>query len=142
MSGKTAKRERSKRDMVVDAFMRAFMTELRVIFKRNAKEKYQRFPGMATPCSTCAFNESTDSWKGWDATAWGLMRAIDQDRPFYCHHKKSGEEWPTVRGEYALDPTSKDLRACGGWLVVVGEPDAKTAQIRAAMKMHQQEVLS
>ena len=122
-----SKQQRAKkRRRIARRFLRAFMEELRVIFKRRVGAEYERFPEQGRPCSTCAFNPSTDSWRGAENTAWRLMQALMGEQPFYCH-----DGFPIgPDGEYQV--THPEARLCSGWLVVQNDPDSRAAVARAA----------
>lgn len=77
------------------------------------------------PCSTCAFAPRTDDWEGFEATVWGLMQAVTQDRPFYCHRNME-----TVDGEYKLDV--ENMVPCGGYEAIRHLPETKRALMDAA----------
>ncbi len=82
---KQARQERQRKHLEVRKLLQAFMGELRTILKRVGPAVYRRFPNTPRPCATCAFNPSTDTWPGADATAYALWQAIAKDEPFYCH---------------------------------------------------------
>lgn len=133
MSGKRSKAARQALvEHDVHAMLSTFIANLRVIFKRRAKEQYRRFPKMKPPCHTCAFNPATDSWVGADATAWSLAQAIRDLKPFYCH-----DGMKIVDGNY--DPRTLDhpMKMCAGYGVVLGDPDTITAFERAAISTAQ-----
>lgn len=118
---------------LVNRVLRRFVRILRGVLKSRGPEIYARFPNARRPCHTCAFNPSTDNWKGWDSTAYDLMRAIARDQPFYCH-----EPFERTKDGWKFDPAKASL--CGGWAAVYGDPAAKTAFMRAAIEEQTPEV--
>lgn len=124
---KQARQERQRKELEVRKILRAFVWELRKILKRVGPGVYRRCPNMRRPCSTCAFNPSTDSWQGADATAFNLHEAISKDQVFYCHENMQ-------KGPGGWDPsTAPELLPCAGWMAIVGEPETRTAFLRAAL---------
>ncbi|MCH7890995.1 MAG: hypothetical protein IH921_05775 [Gemmatimonadetes bacterium] len=114
--------------------LRLFMRELRSIFKRRSRAYYVKFPDAGRPCKTCAFNPATDDWNGWDTTAYGVMKAIRDDTPFYCHE---GIPWKTPIEEWTPEQIKhfeETRQLCSGWVLVYGDPRAKIAFARAAVK--------
>lgn len=126
MSGRRAKAARQEQTLRVRRYLRAFVVELRRILKRRAPEQYALFPKMKRPCHSCAFNPATDSWRGADATAVALMRAIATDSPFYCH-----EPMERVADGWRFDPERAEL--CAGYAVVAGDPATKLAFTRGVL---------
>lgn len=122
--------------------LRLFMRELRSIYKRISRAYYLTFPNAERPCKTCAFNPATDSWEGWDSTAYAVMKAIRDDTPFYCHE---GIPWTTPIEEWTPEQIKhfeENRQLCSGWAVVYGDPRAKTAFARAAIKSDHFELAS
>lgn len=115
---------------LVERVLQRFMHHLRVILKRNAPAVIATFPDCRRPCHTCAFNQSTDRWKGWDSTAYGLMRAIAADQPFYCHEPFNRTK--KTHGDWIYDPAKAYL--CAGYAMVIRDPEAKLAFTRAAIE--------
>lgn len=134
MSGRRAKQLRRQKWGEARSFLRAFMEEIRGLFRRLARDHYRRFPGARRPCETCAFRAWTDTdplWRtGRDHTAWHLLEALWHDDAFYCH------EGMTVgaAGEFSPPADRSQLRLCGGWGVVCADPEAKVAMLRAARR--------
>lgn len=130
MSAKRAKAERQRRWSEARAFLRAFMTEARALFARQAPAYYRRFPRARRPCETCAFRAWTDDdpqlRRGRDKTALNLLNAVMHDAPFYCH-----DGFTVVNGEYERPVDLAALRLCGGWGAVPAH-DLRGAAARAA----------
>lgn len=119
---------------LVSRVLRIFMQELRAILKRRAPEHFKQFPNARRPCHTCAFNPSTDTWKGWDTTANGLQKSIHANQPFYCHEdipwRKPVAEW-TAEDHQQFEANKK---LCAGFAAIVGDPATKDAFCMAAIK--------
>ena len=100
-----------------------YISELRVILKSAWPDVMRRFPHHESPCHTCAFNPSTDSWPGFENTVTGLMFAIEEDRPFYCHdgHRLTSYGW-------LVDPRKAKL--CAGYAAIAAEPKLKAVAAR------------
>ena len=126
MSERSAKAQRRRDRSAMRHLMLETIGGMRALLRRRGPEMRQRFPKSAGPCATCAFTPSTDSWSGMDATVWGLVQAIRNDQPFYCH-----EGMPIRGGEYRPEP-GHHYSLCGGYAMIVGDPDAKLAFARAA----------
>lgn len=106
------------------AALHQFVRELRAILKRRAPAQRAQFPNQRPPCHTCAFNPQTDSWRGADATAFALLRALEEDQPFYCH-----EPFERTKTGWVFDRDKAIL--CAGYGMVIGDPDVKQAFVRA-----------
>lgn len=119
----------------VKRMLRAFIDELRAVLKRVGPDLYRKFPDAPRPCHTCAFNPATDGWQGADMTAYTLMEAIRDGRPFYCHEnipwEKPTELWTTEEIQHYM----QHRKLCAGYAAVAGEPETKTAFVRAALKV-------
>jgi hypothetical protein len=115
---------RQAKDRRVHELMHAFIVELRKILRRRSPEYYAEFPNARRPCHTCAFNPATDEWRGADTTALALQKAIAADQPFYCH-----EPFERTKDGWKFDRTTAVL--CGGYAVVVGDPETKRAFVRS-----------
>jgi len=64
------------------------MRDLRSIIDRERRaHQYAR-----TACRDCAFNPATDDAPGWDSTAFNVMQAFFNARPFYCHFLRRPDE--------------------------------------------------
>jgi hypothetical protein len=139
MSGRKEKVRRRRAWGETRAFLRAFMEEIRCLFRRRAPAHYRRFPGARRPCETCAFRAWTDTdpvlAKGRESTAWYLLQALEQDAPFYCHDGFA--RGPDGTYQPPLDP--REWRLCGGWSAVCADPLAKTAPLRAALQVRRGE---
>jgi hypothetical protein len=72
--------------------LREFMAEIRIIFGENSAAFFKCFPKERQPCSTCALNPATDEFKGFAATAYGLLCSFRDGRPFICHDNQPGWE--------------------------------------------------
>lgn len=118
---------------LVNRVLRGFMQEIRAIFKRRAATHFREFPKAGRPCHSCALNPSTDQWQGWDSTANELMKAIRDDRPFYCHDniawRKPVTEWTAEE----IQHFHRHKKLCAGYAVVVGDAAVKDAFIVAAL---------
>lgn len=124
---------KAEKRTLVNRVLRAFIGELRVILRRVAPSFYQRYPNATRPCHSCAFNPGTDDWQGFDTTANGLMKAIRDDRPFYCHEnipwKKPIAEWTTEDHRHFKEHG----KLCAGFAAIQGDPETKLAFMRAAL---------
>jgi hypothetical protein len=119
---------------LVNRVLRGFIQELRAIFKRVAPERYRQFPNAARCCHTCAFNPSTDNWYGWDKTAYELMKAIRDHRPFYCHENLP---WRTPVSDWTREEIQHFMehrKLCGGFAAIQGDPKTREAFIVAALR--------
>ena len=101
MSGRRHKKKRlAERRRYVQRFMRTYIADLRQILQRAWPAYERSHPDTRGPCHTCAFNPSTDTWPGFEKTAFSLMDAIRKGQPFHCH-----EGLPTKpNGEWYYDP--------------------------------------
>lgn len=110
-----------RRRKLVLNWCRAFIAELRALLRRVPSEKQRE------RCATCAFNPATDKMKGFDATCVNLRDAIDRGKPFYCH-----DDLPFVKGiGWVAKDDPSQMRPCGGYADIAGDPDAKSAVDRA-----------
>lgn len=103
----------------VRRFCELFIQKLRALLKKNHPKE--------SPCSSCAFAPTTDSWEGFDSTCWHMMQALMHKRPFYCHRNME-----TVNGEYKPDPSN--LIPCAGYEAVRNCPEALDAIRDAAIE--------
>ena len=77
MSGRRHKAKRlDERRRDVQRFMATYIAELRQILRRAWPAYERSHPGTLGPCHTCAFNPSTDTWPGFEKTAFGLMKGM------------------------------------------------------------------
>lgn len=111
MSAKRAKLGRKLARDAVRALFLGVLTRLRSILKARGQAAY---PDTRRPCHTCAFNPGTDSWQGFDSTALGLIRALLNDSPFYCHRNMPRD----ATGEWLFDPVTAE--PCVGYEAVRG----------------------
>ena len=127
MSGRRHKQTRDReRRAYLRRFLSRYIGELRRMLKRRWPDHVARYPQTRRPCSTCAFNPSTDTWPGFETTVFELLTAIDRGRPFYCH-----EDLPTNHaGEWCWDAEKAHL--CAGWAVVAIDPATRDAPLVAA----------
>jgi hypothetical protein len=115
-------------------FLRMFMRELRWLHRRRrGTEAGPR----GDRCRSCAFQPGTDSRKGFDSTASGLLRALFEGRPFYCH--AGLPKGPGPDGQYLLPADPSKLRWCAGWAAVAefgptARRDVEALAIRAAQR--------
>ena len=128
MSGRQHKKKRAReRADYVRRFLTSYLAVLRQILKRAWPDYERRHPGTPGPGHTCAFNPSTDSWPGFEKAALGLMDAIREDKPFYCH-----EHLPTrPNGDWYWDPTLPPPARCRGWEAIAAHPETKGAAFTA-----------
>lgn len=103
----------------------AYIGRMRAILKRTWPDLKQKFPNHRSPCHTCAFNPATDSWPGFEKTVTGLMFAIEDGKPFYCHDKMPQDD----DGQWQMDPDHAQL--CTGWAALAGEPGLKSVAVAA-----------
>ena len=95
--------------------------------KKRARERREILKRTLGPCHSCAFNPSTDTWRGFEKTTLGLMDAIREDRTFYCH-----EQLPrTPNGDWYFDPTLPPPARCRGWEAIAAHPETKRAAYAA-----------
>ena len=77
MSGRRHKAKRlDERRRYVQRFMATYIAELRQILRRAWPAYERSHPGTPGPCHTCAFNPCTDTWPGFEKTAFGLMKGM------------------------------------------------------------------
>lgn len=114
--------------------LRAFIGELRGIYRRRARDHYRRFPDARRPCESCAFNPRTDRWPGFGTTMMNLYRALRGDIIFRCH---VGTAWKKELADMSAGEIRECLAApaCGGWAVIAGDPNARRAMDVAAEKV-------
>lgn len=99
-------------------FLRMFMREARWLLRRN---RGPQVGPRADRCRNCAFQPGTDSQGGFESTAWALLQALRDQRPFFCH-----AGMVHVNGVGYVPPADpSQMRPCAGWLAIaeVG-PDA------------------
>jgi hypothetical protein len=123
MSGRRNKaaRESRKRAIVIE-FFRHFIGHLRVILVRRRADLPR------SPCDSCAFNRSTDTWRGFDQTCWNLAQAIEARRPFYCHHDLPKDE----TGQWLALPDVAQMTPCAAYEAIKDDPETLLAFPRAA----------
>ncbi len=132
MSGRRQKMKRAlERQRYVQRFMATYIAALRQILKRAWPAYERRHPGTPGPCHTCAFNPSTDAWRGFEKTAFGLMNAIRKGEPFYCHEGLTRSS----TGEWYYDPALPPPARCRGWEAIADEPETAGAAGVAARKI-------
>jgi len=98
--------------LTVTEIMRIFMEGLRGILKEATPVFYDQNPNERRPCETCAFNPSTDSFSGFTATAYGMMKSIRDVKPFFCHDNQ-----PNWRDNVVDHP--QELKMCRGFLALI-----------------------
>ena len=113
-----------KQRAYIRRFCESYIGELRSIMKAAWPDIKQSVPDHKSPCHTCAFNPSTDSWPGFEKTVTGLMFAIEEGKPFYCH-----EGHPRTQDGWFVDPSKAKL--CAGYAVIATEPNPKAAAVKA-----------
>ena len=99
--------------------LRNLMRVLRAVLKKNSGIYYGASPAARRPCDTCAFAPKTRRRRGFLATTHGLMRSIQDRKPFICHANQPGHP------KNQIDP--KRLMVCMGFALVADDPDAKQA---------------
>lgn len=107
---------------------RKLVTEILLTFMREIREIQQSSrgsePKSGVTCESCAFNPSLDSDKGFLPTAYGLLKAICDQKLFVCHANQEG--WK----DNVLD-TSKPVALCNGFKQVKEEERTFTAAEKA-----------
>ena len=120
------------RDAEGRAYIRRWCEEYIALLREMLKSAWpaikKDFPQHSPPCHSCAFNPGTDSWPGFEKTALGLMFAIKDDTPFYCHEGFSQDD----DGEWVFDPAKAQL--CAGYAAVANDPNLKAAALKAVRK--------
>ena len=111
----------------VAGFFREYIRALRAVLKRRglAAARGQR------PCSTCAFNPSTDRWPGFQTTMLGLLQAIEAGRPFYCH---KGLPRDAKTRQWYWDPRKPKPAECAGWRAIADDPATQRAAVVALQR--------
>ena len=107
----------------------AYIALLRAMLKSAWPAIKKDFPQSRPPCHSCAFNPGTDSWPGFEKTVSGLMFAIKDDTPFYCHEGFPQDD----DGEWVFDPAKAQL--CAGYAAIANDPHLKAAQVKAMHKV-------
>ena len=127
MSGRQARKRRGEETKrYVRGFLESHIRVLRGILKRRAPT----LPAdVRSPCHTCAFNPSTDTWLGFETTVLGLLEAIEGGRSFYCHEGLPTDE----NGAWYWDPKQGTVSGltlppvCAGWRAIADDPATRTA---------------
>lgn len=92
-------------------FLRMFMREARWLLRRN---RGTDVGPRGDRCRNCAFQPGTDSQGGFESTAWSLLQALLDGRPFWCHSGMT-----RVAGVGYIPPADPAaLRPCAGWLAI------------------------
>jgi hypothetical protein len=94
----------------VTKILQVFMSEIRAAHRRLQNILKENFPNHNPQCSTCALNESTDSWAGFVPTAYGFLQALAMGKIFLCHCNQP--EWKENI------TTLKNLKLCSGFLAL------------------------
>ena len=113
------------------AYIRRWCEEYIALLREMLKSAWpaikKDFPQHSPPCHSCAFNPGTDSWRGFEKTVTGLMFAIEDAKPFFCH-----EGHPRTEDGWLLDPAKAQL--CAGYAAVANEPNLKAVALKASRK--------
>jgi hypothetical protein len=123
----------SKRRLLVRTLFEHYVRRLRVVLAREGATFYAEQPDAQPPCHSCAFMPSTDGWTGFLATMVELHKALDEERPFFCHHgmalnEETGTRVPPMKyvdGVLQLD--LEKIRFCSGWQVIAYRPGVAEA---------------
>ena len=104
----------------VRKFGKAFINGLRQLVKKHPPEK--------SPCASCAFAPHTDKWDGFLSTMNELVKAVMNEKPFYCHRNmdKSGDEY---------HPDWDNMIPCENYEAIRERPEVKEILIKAARKV-------
>jgi hypothetical protein len=87
------------------------MRELRWQLRRN---RGTEVGPRADRCRSCAFQPGTDSHRGFESTALGLLNSLRNQQPFFCHAGMARD----ATGNYLAPADLDKARLCAGWLAV------------------------